>query len=174
MHYYNNVISLILVVKRERKRKSIFFVPICSRIIWSRNKYWFGTEIGKALSFGIVHPFDSVGRLFPVLFSFFPHTRSEQTTERKRPFERHCSQAKWRSLVKATSFPRLALFSVQLSTFDCPLSLPIVMVFSGAMNLLRTKMSRRLYDFAYSSRWNVLGRVYIKKYKLTYKNKNNC
>lgn len=130
--YYNNTYRSKKIskksgkkkVKKREKENQFSTTPICSRIIWSRNKYWFDTEIGNALPFGIVHPFDSAGRLFPVLFSFFPHTWGEQTAKRKRSFERHCSWAKWRSLVKATSFPRLALFPVQLSTFGCPLSFP--------------------------------------------------
>lgn len=90
------------------------------RIIRDRGINIDPAEIGGALLSGVAHPSDSVGRLFPPrsLFLFFFHTRGTNNCARAHREKHPRARAKWRSLVKATSFPRPSFLFNYPPTFD--------------------------------------------------------
>lgn len=123
----------------ERDSPRVPVAPIYSRIIWSRNKYWSGRNWWRITFWRRASPV-RFGR--PIVSrSFLPfstHAGRTNNRERARAREAPLARAKWRSLVKATSFPSLALFPVQLST-DVRHSVvhrrpPIATLFSEATN----------------------------------------
>lgn len=126
--------------KKEREGELIPSAPICSRIIWSWNKYWSGRNWWRITFWR--RTFVRFGRriVSRSFLLFSTHARGEQITERERPARETPLAGQMAFVSKSHVVSEARPLSRSIihghSVFSCPPSPPIAMLFSETMNLL--------------------------------------